>query len=537
MQNRSKSKFLLLILILCVSQTAGATQSPRVALVLGGGAARGFSHIGLIQAFEDHGVPIDLLVGTSMGSIVAGMYAAGYSVDNMKEIIASIDTAKLIDVSFPPRGGLVNTARLERYLDTLLMHKTFDQLDIPFYAVITELVSGKEVAAHQGPVSQAVQASMSIPALFQPVERDGIYYVDGGMKNAVPVNTAKELGADVVIGVDVKKELETIDHDSLLNNLQLALWFMIDGYVEINTADADVIVVPEVKYDSYMDYQKAEFFIEQGYQAGLKHMDAIKAAVLSSDPDFKFTPYKQQGYAPEELAEIHARAEQAALATPRPFALLPEITFASEPGQKTKLGIRAQNGALGWFNLGFRRGLPFHGSRSEFFIGWNKPHTANAELFISPGEKLHFGFKAAFPVGDMGELSASYQNHGDYRWRVQFAHPAVIHSDHFQLGFAPNLMMPADQQSLSAGLTGLIKYYSSAEFYPLMEVTLAKPYFFGRFDVQTEVNSWMPENKYQVGLGTEFKLFGLYPLDCYLGLEIGNPEERSWRIGLRGEEF
>lgn len=205
------SRIILLSITIMVglSQTLPAASStPAVAVVLGGGAARGFSHIGLIQAFEENGILIHMLVGTSMGSIVASPYAAGYSVDNLKTIVTNLDSAKLVDILFPPRGGLINTERLKRYLDVLLMHKTFDQLEIPFYSVITELATGREVAMHHGNVAAAVQASMSIPALFPPVEIDGVHFVDGGMKNAVPANVAKNHGADVIIGVDVKRNLK-----------------------------------------------------------------------------------------------------------------------------------------------------------------------------------------------------------------------------------------------------------------------------------------------------------------------------------------
>ena len=109
MSSKIRTQILLLLFIFSITLSVNAAQPPRVALVLGGGAARGFSHIGLIQAFEEYGVPIDMLVGTSMGSIVSSLYAAGYSVDNMKTIIANLDTASLIDVAFPPKGGLINT--------------------------------------------------------------------------------------------------------------------------------------------------------------------------------------------------------------------------------------------------------------------------------------------------------------------------------------------------------------------------------------------------------------------------------------------
>ena len=124
---------LLLACILLVPLAAFAQdEKPTVALVLGGGSARGFSHIGLIKALEEHGIPIDMIVGTSMGSIVAGLYAAGYSVENMEEIATHLDTSKLLDIPFPPTGGVVDSTGLQVFLDELLGGRTYDEMLIPF---------------------------------------------------------------------------------------------------------------------------------------------------------------------------------------------------------------------------------------------------------------------------------------------------------------------------------------------------------------------------------------------------------------------
>lgn len=138
---------------------------------------------------------------------------------------------------------------------------------------------------------------------------DGQYYVDGGLKNQVPANVAAEQGADVIIAVSLEKEPQNLDHRNILTNLKLTLTVMMDGYTQANLAMADVVIVPDVKTDSYMDYQKAEYFIEQGYHAGLAYMDQIKEAILEHDPNFQFVPYKQQGFSSKELAQILEIAE------------------------------------------------------------------------------------------------------------------------------------------------------------------------------------------------------------------------------------
>ncbi len=531
---------LLMIFFLMISPMGCAASNPKVALVLGGGAARGFSHIGLIQAFEENGIPIDMLVGTSMGSIVSGLYAAGYSVDNMKEIVTQLDTASLIDILIPPKGGFINTARLERYLDVLLHQKTFSQLDTAFYSVITELVSGEELALNHGKVSTAIQASMSIPALFPAVPISDVYYVDGGMRNAVPVNVAADLGADVIIGVDVKKELKTINYNSILNNLQLAMWFMIDGYVELNTAEADVIIIPDVKYDSYMDYQKAEMFIEEGYLAGIKYMEQIKAAILAHDPDFQFIPYKQQGYSQEYLEKIILKAEKTALNTKRPFSVTPQILLSDD--NALKFGLKLSHGPLSWFNLGYRYGFSPAEKGHEAFFGWSKPDRVQAEVFVrnlNMNEQPNIGVKLEFPLIESTVFQGSYQLNGAYKWRVSLVNHAILKHKSFELGSAASLTkrINADTEAIYLNLGSKIKLYLSDEYFSLMEITLARPYIYGRIDLESLLSKWEPGTSYQAGLGANFRLFGMYPFDVNVGLIRNFDATLDWTFSVFKEDF
>ncbi len=530
----------LLVFFLMETHIVFAVSTPKVALVLGGGAARGFSHIGLIQAFEENGVPIDMLVGTSMGSVVSGLYAAGYSVENMKEIATQLNVASLIDILIPPKGGFINTARLEQYLDVLLHHKTFAELDTPFYSVITELATGEELALNQGKVSTGIQASMSIPALFPAVSINDVYYVDGGMKNAVPVNTASNFGADVIIGVDVKKELKSINYNSVLNNLQLAMWFMIDGYVELNTAEADVIIIPDVKFDSYMDYQKAEMFIEEGYLAGIKYMEQIKTAILAHDPDFEFVPYQQQGYSQECLEKIITKAEKTALNTKRPFSVTPQIQLSDDCA--LKLGLKLSHGPLSWFNLGYRYGFSAAEGGHEVFFGWSKPAVGQGELFVrklNMNEKLNVGIKLEFPLIKNTRFQGSYQLNGTYKWRVSIVNNAVLKQKNFQLGSAAALVkkINADTEPIYLNLSGRIKLYLTDEFFSLMEITLARPYIYGQVDLESLLSKWEPNTSYQAGLGTNFRLFGMYPFDVNIGMIRNVDTTLNWKFSVFKEEF
>ncbi len=507
------------LIFVCLSSLSFANPKPKptIALVLGGGAARGYSHIGLIKAFEENGIPIDMLVGTSMGSIVASLYAAGYSVDNLTEIVLNLDVGSLMNVALPPQGGLISTSKLASYLDHLLQQKTFAELKLPFYAVITDLVTGEGVALNQGNVARGVQASMSIPALFPPIQINGSYYVDGGMKNAVPANVAFNQGADLIFGVDVKKDLETINHNSILNNLQRALWFMIDGYVEQNTTVADVIIVPEVKYDSYMDYQKADLFIAEGYEAGIKYMDQIKASITALDPDFEFVPYAQIGFSQTELTAIMEKAKQESNKIVPPFSIMPELKSTNQGSLKP--GIRFQNGSLGWFNFGYRYDLSPSKGGHELFLGWNQPSRVRWEIFANPTHSQpKVGTEIELQLSSSTKLKACYLFNGAYRWRIALENSPLYATKRFQLDTSLGLTDYGSDQTIliTANHTTEAKLFLSEEHFNLLEIALAKPYLYGQIDFVSPIQQFDPKVSYQAGVGVSLEMFGLYPVNLQM---------------------
>jgi NTE family protein len=178
----------------------------KIGLALGGGSARGLAHIGVIQVLQAYGIPIDIIAGTSIGSLVGSLYAAGDSVEKLEKSVSLLDKRKvlsLMDITFP-RSGLVRGNRIEKMLiDWGLGDKTFEELNIPFAAVATDIESGERVILNQGNVADAVRASMSIPGIFVPVKYDDRYLVDGGVVDPVPVDLAKKMGADIVIAVSL----------------------------------------------------------------------------------------------------------------------------------------------------------------------------------------------------------------------------------------------------------------------------------------------------------------------------------------------
>ncbi|MBU4509868.1 patatin-like phospholipase family protein, partial [bacterium] len=183
----------------------------KIGLALGGGSARGFAHIGVIQVLQAYGIPIDIIAGTSIGSLVGSLYAAGDSIENMEKAVLLLNKRKMLSLmDFTiPRSGLIRGNKIENMLiDWGLEDKTFDELNIPFAAVATDIESGERVILHQGKVADAVRASISIPGIFIPVKYDDRYLVDGGVVDPVPVDLAKKMGADIVIAVSLAIKIQ-----------------------------------------------------------------------------------------------------------------------------------------------------------------------------------------------------------------------------------------------------------------------------------------------------------------------------------------
>ncbi len=222
------------------------THRPLVALVLGGGGARGFAHIGALKVLDDAGIRDDLVVGTSAGSVVGALYAGGIRNDELLDAALAVQREQLIDFVFPNRG-FIEGDRLEAYVDRALGGRLIEQLAIPFVAIATELSSGRLVAFNRGDVGTAVRASCSVPAIFQPASIDGRDYVDGGLVSPVPVRVARRLGADLVIAIDVSRQPDEQGRfDSTTAILAHAFVVMEHSLAQTETALADVVIHPDL---------------------------------------------------------------------------------------------------------------------------------------------------------------------------------------------------------------------------------------------------------------------------------------------------
>jgi NTE family protein len=263
----------------------------RIGLALSGGAARGIAHIGVLDVLHKEKIPIDLIAGTSAGSIMGALYAAGVNPETM--IKYAIDTswkklAPYVDISLH-RTGLLKGHRIKELLAGFMGGDySFDELKIPFVCVATDIDSGEEIVMDKGKVLDAVRASISIPGIFTIVERDGRYLADGGLTTPVPVHVVKQMGADFIIAVNVngdvtarrgkydEKRLQHHKEPNVFHVLMQSLFITTYALSQHTMEQADVIIEPDMPHIYAGDFQKAEEMIEEGREAAIAAMPEIR---------------------------------------------------------------------------------------------------------------------------------------------------------------------------------------------------------------------------------------------------------------------
>ena len=259
---------------------------PRVALALGGGAARGFAHIGVIEVLEENGIHVDLVTGTSAGSLVAAMYASGHTGKELETIALNMDESALTDWSFPGRG-LIRGSALADYVRAQVGNRSFDQMKIPLGIVATDLDSGKPILFRRGDVGTAVRASSAVPAVFQPVRLGTHEYVDGGLTSPVPVRSAREMGADVIIAVDISQLPDGGATGDALHMLLQTFSIMSRSINELELKEAEIVLHPRLTGVAGTDFTLRKKNIEAGREAALAMLPAIKAKVAMQVPDVR----------------------------------------------------------------------------------------------------------------------------------------------------------------------------------------------------------------------------------------------------------
>lgn len=251
----------------------------KIGLVLGSGAARGLSHIGVLKVLEKEGIHVDLVVGSSIGALVGGLYSSGVSPNEIENVAVNIDWKKLgglLDFVVPV-SGFINGKKVKTFIKTLIKEDKIENLEIPLSIVSTDIQTGEEIVINHGSLVDAIRASISIPGIFTPVKYDKRFLVDGGVVNPLPVSVAKKMGMDVIIAVNVISEPKRNDDSDLLNKNDKS-----NIFDEINTKIENVEAAKFVK-NKLIDIKKmikVNNFFENKKEKALPNIIDIMANVL-----------------------------------------------------------------------------------------------------------------------------------------------------------------------------------------------------------------------------------------------------------------
>jgi len=256
----------------------GPPPTPRIALVLGGGAARGFAHIGVIKALEAQGIVPDVIVGTSAGAVVGALYASGNNGFELQKLAHKLDESKISDWSVPDRGVLKGEA-LQLFVNDAVAQRPIEALKKPFAVVATDLNSGERILFRSGNTGMAVRASATVPGVFKPVSINGHEYVDGGLSSLIPVRSARSMGADVVIAVDISARPGNQAVRGTLDILLQTFTIMGQNLARYELKEADIVIRPQVGNVGSTDFQARYDAILEGEKAAQAALPQIREAI------------------------------------------------------------------------------------------------------------------------------------------------------------------------------------------------------------------------------------------------------------------
>jgi len=269
----------------------------KIGLALGGGGARGCAHVGVIKALTEAGIPIDFIAGTSIGSFIGGVYCAG-DIKALEEFLLKIewkDVVKYLDPVLPKRG-LFEGAKFRKIIDQLIPKSDFKYARVPYIAVATDLLTGKEVRIKSGNIADAIRASIAIPGIFTPFKKGKSHLVDGGVINPLPVSVVRDMGADIIIAVDlnhsfmkeksVPKKTDqgkflkwvTPDWPTIIDVIENSMFVMQDEITQKNltVCKPEILLQPVLEASSIFDFHRAKKMIDAGYATAKKQIPAIK---------------------------------------------------------------------------------------------------------------------------------------------------------------------------------------------------------------------------------------------------------------------
>jgi len=256
-----------------------STRKPVIGLALGAGAARGFAHVGVIKALESQGIRPDVVVGSSAGSVIATLLASGATGNDLNRLALNLDEATIADWGLPFAGrfgGLIKGDALQNMINREVQNKAIEQMRIPLGIVATDLQSGKGILFRSGNTGLAVRASCSVPGVFQPAVISGKEYVDGGLVAPVPVSYARQMGATIVIAVNISSEPVHQDASGTLGVLQQTISIMQRSINQYELKSADIVIQPHLLQMGGSDFRSRNAAILAGEVAAQEQMALIK---------------------------------------------------------------------------------------------------------------------------------------------------------------------------------------------------------------------------------------------------------------------
>ena len=257
----------------------------KLGLVLGSSGARGVSYVGFIRALEEHGITPDYIAGSSMGAVVGGCYAIGMTASEMEREVLELKSMHLIDVSMRPvrNSAILRSNKMLKKLEVYFQDRTFDQTKIPFTCVAVDLLGAKLYSfSGKDNLAQGISASASIPAVFKPVEKDGMKLVDGGVLCRLPIEQVREMGAEVIVAVDALGETRAIEKDFNIISVIMRSYEVMDGVMtndNIEKHKPDLVIRPDLGKMSQFKFKNFDTALEQGYKAGIENIEKIKELI------------------------------------------------------------------------------------------------------------------------------------------------------------------------------------------------------------------------------------------------------------------
>jgi NTE family protein len=252
---------------------------PRIALALGAGGARGFAHVGVLQVLEKMGVKIDMIAGSSMGSLVGALYCTGMQTRYLEQLAVNLKRRHWIDFMVVPKMGFVNGTRIMEMVRFLTKGLNLEDLEIPLAVVATDVEKGERVVFREGPIWEAVRGSISIPGIFVPHRYQGRVLIDGGVIDRVPITVAREMGADIVIAVDVGLFEKEVQVKSVFDVIFQSIEIMEREILRTRMLNADLVIRPDVGHISSTAFTQIDDCVALGREATEQVADLIRSTI------------------------------------------------------------------------------------------------------------------------------------------------------------------------------------------------------------------------------------------------------------------